>query len=201
MKHIQVVLNLPELKVTKPSNTMCERCLRAILKELPALIITLHSLYEDSGDAVASLVLHSTVLDILAKFNCFMQRKATDFGRLPIVIQSILAELKDLKDLKESADWCSWVQTTTTDLTNKHGITLSTNCTRSGSAEFPSIDDFKKYVAHSYLEKLVSNIESGFSDTVVKLLVSSSVFIFPTDETALADYGNEKFWFLRNGRN
>ena len=61
-----------------------------MLKELPALFITLHSLYDDSGDAeaygippvfgsfsvVASLVLLSTVLYLLAKLNCFMQRKA-----------------------------------------------------------------------------------------------------------------------------
>ena len=114
LKHVQAVLNLPELKVTKPSDTRWlshERCLRAILKELPALIITLHSLYNDSGDAeaycialalgsfsgVASLVLRSTVLDLLAKLNCFMQRKATDFSPLPIVLESIVSELKALK--------------------------------------------------------------------------------------------------------
>ena len=56
LKHFQAILNLPELKVTRPSDTRWlshERCLRAILKELPALIITLHSLYEDNGDAEA----------------------------------------------------------------------------------------------------------------------------------------------------
>ena len=40
----------------KPSDTRWlshERCVKAILKELPALIITLHKLYEDSGDAEA----------------------------------------------------------------------------------------------------------------------------------------------------
>lgn len=53
LKQVQAVLNLPELKVTKPSDTSHERCLRAILKELPALIITLHSFYEDNRDAEA----------------------------------------------------------------------------------------------------------------------------------------------------
>lgn len=45
LKNIQVILYLPELKVNKPSVTrwlLHERCLRANLKELPALIITLH---------------------------------------------------------------------------------------------------------------------------------------------------------------
>ena len=72
---------------------------------------TLHKLYEDSSDAevyglalvlssysgVATVILLSAVLDLLAKLNGFMQRKATDFSRLPIILESILAELKHLK--------------------------------------------------------------------------------------------------------
>ena len=119
LKHVQAVLNLPELKVIKPSDTRWlprwlppERCVCAILKELPALIITLQSIYGECGDAeayglslalrsysgVATIVLLSAVLELLAKLNCFMQRKTTDFSRLPIVLDGILAELKHLKD-------------------------------------------------------------------------------------------------------
>ena len=60
--------------------------MKAIRKELPALIITLHKLYDDSGDAeayglalalssysgVANINLLSVVLDLLAKLNFFM---------------------------------------------------------------------------------------------------------------------------------
>ena len=56
LKHVQSVLSLPELKVVKPSNTgwlSHERCVQAISKELPALITTLHKLYEDAGGAEA----------------------------------------------------------------------------------------------------------------------------------------------------
>ena len=115
LKHVQAVLNLPELKVIKPSDTRWlspERCVRAILKELPALIITLQSIYDECGDAeayglalalrsysgVATIVLLSAVLELLAQLNCFMQRKTTDFSRLPIVLDGILVELKHLKD-------------------------------------------------------------------------------------------------------
>ena len=54
LKNVQCVLNLPELKVVKPSDTRWlshERCLRAIRKELPSLIITPDNLYEGCGDA------------------------------------------------------------------------------------------------------------------------------------------------------
>ena len=53
---MQAVLNLRELKVIKPSDTRWishERCVCAILKELPALIITLQSIYDECGDAEA----------------------------------------------------------------------------------------------------------------------------------------------------
>ena len=56
LKDVQSVLSLPELKVVKPSTTRWlshEQCVRAIHKELPALIITLHKLNKDSGDAEA----------------------------------------------------------------------------------------------------------------------------------------------------
>ena len=115
LKHVQAVLNLPDRIVIKPSDTRWlshKCCVHAILKELPALIITLQCIYDEFGDAeaceltlalrsysgVATIVLLSAVLQLLAKLNCFMQRKTTNFSRLPIVLDGILAELKHLKD-------------------------------------------------------------------------------------------------------
>ena len=48
LKDVQSVLSLPGLKIMKPSSTRWmshEQCVRAICKELPALISTLHKLY------------------------------------------------------------------------------------------------------------------------------------------------------------
>ena len=56
LKEVQSVLNHPELKVVKPSSTRWlshERCVRAVRKELPAILITLQDLYETTGDAEA----------------------------------------------------------------------------------------------------------------------------------------------------
>ena len=119
LKDVQNVLGLPELKVVKPSSTRWlshEKCIRAIRKEFASLVITLDNLYENSGDAeayglslvltsysgIATIFLLSAVLDFLAKLNCFMQRKATDFSRLPIVLDGVMCELKDLKKMKQS---------------------------------------------------------------------------------------------------
>ena len=82
LNNIYSVLCMPELKVMKPSDTRWlshERCVKAIQKELPALTITLHKLYDDSGDAeayglaidfssyrgVTTINLLSVVLDLL----------------------------------------------------------------------------------------------------------------------------------------
>ncbi len=89
LKEVQSVLKLPELKIVKPSDTRWlshERCIRAIYREFPALIITLQQLYEASGDAeayglsavlasftgIASVVFLCEVLDILARMNAIM---------------------------------------------------------------------------------------------------------------------------------
>lgn len=212
LKEVQSVLNMPELKVLKPSDTRWlshERCLRAILKELPALITTLNQLYETSGDAeayglalvlssfsgVASIVLLSKVLDLLAKLNCFMQRQATDFSRLPLMIDIIKKELEQLKE--DGADWCSEVTDAVEKLEEEFGIVVRRDHrTRHGSETFThqSVSQFQVSVAVPYIDKLLSNMDSRFSDGVVKLLVSSSVYnpaSLPSEEN-LTEYGKEE---------
>ena len=139
LKEVQSVLKLPELKIVKPSHTRWlsqERCVRAIRKELPALIVTLQQLYEVSGDleayglamvlssfsGVATIFLLQSVLDLLAKLNFFMQRKATDFSKLPVILESIVSELNQLK--RDDAEWCSQVTVSVNKLANNKASTL-----------------------------------------------------------------------------
>ena len=114
LKEVQAILNLPEFRIVKPSSTLWlshECCVKAIRKELPTLILTLQQLYEASCDAeaygvqllltsfsgIASVVLLSEVLNTLAKFNCFMQRKTTDFSRLKMMLDTFVEHLTSLK--------------------------------------------------------------------------------------------------------
>ena len=104
LKEVQAICGLPELKVVKPSDTRWlshERCMRAIRKELPALILTLQQLYYSTGDAeafglsillscfngVANVFFLSDVLQILARMNVTLQRKVADFSKLQIMLQ------------------------------------------------------------------------------------------------------------------
>lgn len=182
------------------------------MKELFALITTPHQLYEESADAeayglvlvltsysgVATIVLLSVVLDLLAKLNCIMQRKATNFSKLPIILKSITEKIEHLKD--EGAEWCTPVDATVDMLEGKHDITLRSTSTRGRSVVNASgIDEFRESVAIPYINLLMSNTNNRFSDAVVKLLVSSSVFnpgSVPAQEAALIEYGKEELQVL-----
>ena len=146
---------------------------------------------------MATINLLSVVLDLLAKLNCFMQRKATDLSRLPIILKSIVSERKHLKDA--GTEWCSLVKTSIAMLATDHGITMRRSSTRSDSAT--TMSGYRAAVAIPYIDALVSNINSHFSDSAVNLLVSSSIFnpvSFPTDEAALPEFGNNELKVLLN---
>lgn len=154
------------------------------------MITTLHHLYDTSGDAeayglalvlssfsgVASIILLSKVLDLLAKLNCFMQRQAADSSRLPLILDSIEKELTLLKE--DGADWCSEVTSTVKKLEDDYQIIVRrgepVHGTVSAVQSFQSVSQFQVSVAVPYIDCLLANMKSRFSDVAVKLLVSSS---------------------------
>ena len=78
-------------------------------------------------------------------------------------------------------------------------IKMRRSSTQSHSATTMSVH--RDAVAIPYIDALVSNINSGFSDSAVNLLVSSSFFnpvSFPADEAALSKIGNNKLKVLLN---
>ena len=186
LKEVQAILNLPELKIVKPSSTRWlshERRVKAIRKELPALILTLQQLYEASGDAeayrvqllltsfsgVASVVLLSEVLNTLAKFNCFMQRKTTDFSRLKKMLDTFVEILTSLK--LGNSEWCLEVSKTVENLETEYGISVrdSVGMTRQSKASsVSSIEQFRAAVAIPYLNTPTQNIKK---DLLAKKLV------------------------------
>ena len=89
---ILAILNAPELKVTKPSDTrwlVREQCVRSVRECLPALVHTFEDIYEESGDAeayglskllctynfVACLYLLCDVHHTVAKLQVYKQKK------------------------------------------------------------------------------------------------------------------------------
>ena len=214
LKMVQSMLNLPELKVIKPNSTCWlshEHCIKAIRKELPAIILTLQELYESKGDAeafgvqsilssfegVATVNILGEILNLVATYNCFMQRKATDFSRLKVILDSTLDQLKALKD--DDADWCFEVKSTVEGLESEYEITVcaSVGIARRGSTSVTTtLNSFRKAVLIPYVDKLIENIRSRFSDEGVAVIIAMSVFnpanIPQADGPTFHTYGKEE---------
>ena len=213
LKEVQSVLNHPELKVVKSSSTRWlshERCVRAVRKELPAILITLQDLYETTGDAeafgvqsilssfagVTTVIILCEILNLIATLNCFMQRKATDFSRLKVILDSILDQLKCLK--REDADWCSEVESTVATLESEHEIAVHTSVgvSRRSSVSNTTLESFRNTVVIPYVDKLVENIQSRFSGEGVAVVVAMSIFnpvASPkADDPSFLTYGKEE---------
>ena len=121
-----------------------------------------------SFSGVATIFLLQSVLDLLAKLNCFMQRKATDFSKLPVILESIVSELNQLK--RDDAEWCSQVTACVNKLANEQGINLTRSSTRSGSGSATTVSEYCTSVAIHYIDALVSNIKGRFSEGAVNSL-------------------------------
>ena len=117
-----------------------------------------------------------------------------------MILDSILKELEQLK--RDNADWCSDVSSQIENLEKNHGITISSSrpARRDNSdGNVESLIAFRDKVATPYINALLDNIRSRFSDEAVNLLVSSSVFnpaSLPSDESTLADYGKKELRVL-----
>ena len=117
------------------------------------------SLVLSSFSGVASIILLSEVLVLLARLSCHMQRQTTDFSRQPVVLKSIVNELEQLKE--DKAEWCSEVSTQVDKLESNHEITITRgrsahSCVRDASVG--SLTDFHDKVALPYIDALLQPI-------------------------------------------
>ena len=128
--------------------------------------------------------------NLLARLNCFLQRKNADFNRLSIILDSVLCESENLK--KDGAEWCSQVELC---MTNDHCISIRNTPTHRGQTVPATVNQYRDSVAAPCIDGIISNIKSRFSDNSLKLVVSLSCFgpsLFPSDDSSLSDCGNDQ---------
>eukprot|EP00800_Vazella_pourtalesii_P022114 TRINITY_DN8509_c0_g1_i1.p1 TRINITY_DN8509_c0_g1~~TRINITY_DN8509_c0_g1_i1.p1 ORF type:complete len:111 (-),score=3.82 TRINITY_DN8509_c0_g1_i1:78-410(-) len=73
----------------------------------------------------------------------------------------------------EKADWCSLAESILAKLETEYEITIGRHTPGSARSFFGKISSFKEYLSHigiPYIDALLENINSRFSDSVVKLL-------------------------------
>ena len=105
---------------------------------------------------IATIFLLSAVLNLLAKLNCFLQRKNADFSRLSIILDSALCELENLK--KDGAEWCSQVELCISKLTNDHGTSIRNTPTHRGQTVPTTVNQYRDSVAALYILMVLSPI-------------------------------------------
>jgi hypothetical protein len=122
LAEVQAVLNAPEIKITKPSDTRWlarERCVQAVGKCLPALVSTFGSIYDNSGDAeayglsrllctykfVGCLFMLCDVLHTVAKLHGSLQSKELDLATVPVMVDATIKRLRELKEKPASSTW------------------------------------------------------------------------------------------------
>ena len=72
---------------------------------------------------IASIMLLSDILNILAKMSTSMQTKVADFSKLPTLLKVTVESLKSLKE--ENSDWLSHVKSTISMLRSDYSITIN----------------------------------------------------------------------------
>ena len=123
-----------------------------------------------------SIVFLSEVLDILARMNVSMQRKLFDLSRLPVLLKITTDQLEHLKDKR--SEWLGSVESEISLLKEKHDITLGTHgSARSRQSSITTTDEYRTLVAIPYVNSLLLNIKSRFTDKAVKIVTAMSIFI------------------------
>ena len=105
MKDIQAVLNLPQLKMLKPTDTRWlshENTIRSVKRSYTAIVVTFEAIYEESGDADTHGL--SLLLKILetAAFIYMLSEVLSSIARLCIALQTEGFDLVQLTSLVSS---------------------------------------------------------------------------------------------------
>ena len=112
MKEIQHVLNLPEMKVIKPSDTRWlahERCVKAVKVSYTASVVTLESTYQNFHapealglykalsklTTMAAIDLLDYTLPLVAKLSKSLHTKQLDLSMISSLVDAVLHALED----------------------------------------------------------------------------------------------------------
>ena len=112
MKEIQHVLNLPEIKIFKPSDTRWlahERCVKAVKASYTALAVTLDSNYQNfhapealglykavsKFTTIAAIYLLDYTSPLVAKLSKSLQIKQLDLSMISSLVDAVLRALDD----------------------------------------------------------------------------------------------------------
>ena len=197
LKEVQRVLNMPELKVVKPSDTRWlahERCVKAVKTSYSAIVVALNNIYRATHAPEAlgiskALCQQSTVAAIfsldytlpqVAKLSKTLQGKRLDLTAISSLVESTVHMLNDA--VSPAANWVLELQEACNDLEAATDVKVT----------LEAIFSFQERVAKPFVNDLINNIESRFA----RQDVASSFSIFdpsklPSPNSADSVYGED----------
>ena len=142
LKMVQQVLQLPELKIAKPSDTRWlarERCVKAVKENYIAIVITLNNIYEEtnqpealgiskalsSKSTISAVYLLDFVLPQVAKLSKTLQSEKLDLTVISSLVEATLYSLDDA--LSPAANWVLELQGMKESLEEATGVNITTS--------------------------------------------------------------------------
>lgn len=181
LKENQRVLDMPEMKIVKPSDTRWlahERCVKAVKASYSAIVVALNSIYCTTHEPEAlglakALSKHSTVAAIfmldyvlpqVAKLSKTLQGKTLDLTVISSLVESTVHTLNDAAT--PAANWVLQLVDEREDLEADTEIKVT----------MENIEHFQERVVKPFLDDLISNIKSRFySQDIVSSLEASEI--------------------------
>ncbi len=196
LKSVQRVLDLPELKVTKPSDTRWlahEQCVKAVKKSYASIVIALETFYEQTHEpealglnkalskksTVMAIYLLDFVLPQVAKLSRCLQAEKLDLTAISGLVDSTLQTLHE--SLLPAANWVLELLDAQDEL---QAIAI---------IDSESITSFQDKVAKPFVTDLKENISRRFSsqDIVASFSIFDSSKLPQKDSPDLSSYGDE----------
>ena len=198
LKEIQRVLNLPELKIIKPSDTRWlshERCVKAVKQNYCAIVVALNNIYEQTHEpealgiskvlckqsSVSAIYLLDYILPQVAKLSKGLQTVKLDLAVVSGLVESTLYSLGDA--LLPEANWVLELLDECEQLKEATGISMA----------MANITSFQETVAKPFVIDLKDNIASRFSsqDIISSFTIFNPKKVPTTASDDLLSYGEE----------
>ena len=204
LKMVQQVLDLPELKIAKPSDTRWlahERCVKAVKASYGAIVIALNDIYENTHEPESlglskALSKQSTIVAIymldyalpqVAKLSRTLQAEHLDLSVISSLVDATLHTLDDA--VLTSANWVQELLDEQENLEEAAGIKVT----------LADITTFQEKVTKPFIAHLKENVSSRFassSDIVSALSIFDPRKAPKVDSPDLPQYGEQAISIL-----
>ena len=204
LKAVQSVLDLPELKIAKPSDTRWlahERCVKAVKASYGAIVVALNNIHETTHEpealglskalskvsTVAAMYMLDYTLPQVAKLSKTLQTEHLDLSIIPSLVDSTLDALDDT--VLPAANWVLELLDEAENVEKTADIEVS----------LEDITTFQANVAKPFIAHLKDNISSRFSsssDVVSAMSIFDPKKMPSSDSPDLPQYGKNSIGTL-----